>query len=94
MTQNEMGEMLEAANPYVHGLEHSADPDGTVSFEAVLPDGRFIMCERSPRGRLNAGIYEGPRGQLLEFMENADPERVRKLLQGRKTGRQTGFAQK
>jgi hypothetical protein len=89
MTLDETREMLEAAAPHLNQLEQSVGEDGVLSFEAVLPDGRFIMCERSPQGSLNTGVYEGPDGRLLEFLGNANPERLQKLLRGEKTGHRT-----
>ena len=56
--------------------DYSVDDDGAVSFEAPLSDGRFIMCEVSMAGNINAGLYRGPHGGLETFLVRPTEEQL------------------
>ena len=60
--------IMRAVEEKTKRAEYSVDDDGAVSFEATLRTGRFIMCEVSLAGNINAGIYTAADGDLVEFL--------------------------
>ena len=64
-----------------YGTEYSVDEDGALSFEALLANGVFIMCEVSLNGHINAGLYEGADGDLLEFLVHPTEEQLLRLFE-------------
>ena len=62
--------------------EYSVDDDGALSFEATLSDGSFIMCEVNIAGNINAGIYDGPDGDLKNFLARPGESALLGLIRG------------
>ena len=62
------------------GPEYSVDEDGALSFEALLSGGLFIMCEVSMVGNINAGLYQGPDGDLVDFLVRPTLEQLLELF--------------
>jgi hypothetical protein len=50
------------------GYVYSVDEDGAYSFDAWLPNGRFIMCEVDLYGEINTGLYHSPSGPQEMFL--------------------------
>ena len=60
--------IMKAVEEKTEEAEYSVDDDGAVSFETTLRTGRFIMCEVSLSGNINAGIYSAADGDMVEFL--------------------------
>ena len=54
----------------------SVDEDGAFSFDAQLKSGLFIMCEVSASGQIDAGLYQGPQGDLQRFLARTREEEL------------------
>ena len=55
---------------------HSVDVDGAFSFDAQLRSGLFIMCEIDTTGEINAGLYQGPFGDMEKFLARTTEEEL------------------
>ena len=67
--------ILAALNRTTH-TEYSIDEDYTFSFETLLSDGRFLMCEITKECNIYANIYSGPYGDLVESLSNVTEEQL------------------
>ena len=67
-TVNMVDRIIRTVIDKTKGAEYSVDDDGALSFEAPLSNGLFIMCEVSLLGNINAGLYDGPDGDLDTFL--------------------------
>ena len=60
--------------------EYSVDEDGALSFEALLTNGNFIMCEVSIAGQIHTGIYQGVDGDLIRFHPHQTEQQLLNLF--------------
>ena len=75
-----VGRIIKGVIEKTEEAEYSVDEDGALSFEAMLASGLFIMCEVSLRGHINAGLYRGPDGDLVEFLGRSTEEELSDLF--------------
>lgn len=67
--------MFVALNRTTH-TEYSIDKDCTFSFETLLSNGQFLMCEITKECNIYANIYSGPYGDLVGSLSNVTEEQL------------------